>query len=166
MAGVVKFTVFGENLWEHRMRNLKAYIFDPRPVLEEIADDQMKVINATFTSQGRRYGGSWHFLDKDTILEKVRAKEDPRILIATGKLKDAYTIRGDEYQVLHVTRHGITLGSTLGYAGAHQYGTDDIPQRQFIKFFPQDKARWARMMEEAFEEAWRGAGATKARRIK
>lgn len=158
--------MFGEELFQHRLRNLKAEVFDPKAALNDIVDDQLRVIGATFSSQGRRYGGSWQALDKDTVKEKRAAGEDPRILIATGKLYRAYSVRGARHQVLHITRSGITLGSTLGYAGVHQYGTDDVPQRQFVNFYPQDKARWARMMEDSFDKAWRGAGATKARRIK
>lgn len=166
MVAVVKIKMFGEELFQHRLRNLKAEVYNPKVALNEIADDMLRVIGATFSSQGRRYGGSWHALDKDTVKEKRAAGEDPRILIATGKLYKAYSVRGAPRQVLRITRSGITLGSTLPYAGVHQYGTDDVPQRQFVNFFPQDKARWAKMMEDSFDRAWRSAGATKAGRVK
>jgi phage gpG-like protein len=144
---VVKIRVFGEEQFQHKMRNLVKHVYDPRDVLNDIADDMMRVINAEFTSQGRRYGGSWKHLDKDTVKEKRASFQDPRILIATGALRRSYTRRGDPNQRLRVTRSSITLGSTLRYGDYHQFGTDTIPQRKFVDFQPQDRARWARMIE-------------------
>lgn len=152
---VIKMTIIGEDRFIYRMRAVAAAVAAPMHGLEEVATDMMRVIRATFTGQGRRGGGSWHALDKATIRNKARKGQDPRILIATSALMNSYTRRGDSHQQLSVTPSGITLDSTLTYGEVHQLG-EGVPKREFIKFYPNDKARWKRMIEADLHAAYRG----------
>jgi hypothetical protein len=157
MTAVV-VNIMGDKQFMFRTRALAAAVVDSEPILEVVADDILRVIGATFNSQGRRYGGSWHALDKDTIREKTAKHQDPRILIATGKLKKAYSVRGAPHQHLKVTRSEITLDSTLPYAVYHQEGRGHNPKREFIKFYPQDHARWTKMVGDGLMRAFEGGG--------
>lgn len=121
---------------------------DMRPPLNKVADDIMRVIRATFMSQGRRYGGSWEFLDKETVQRKAAAGQDPRILIATEKLMNSWTQRGGD-QHLKITGDYIALESQVPYADVHQFGDEDkgIPARPYINFDPRDIHRWTSILE-------------------
>jgi len=142
--------LFGADQVRARMLRGAARATNMKPANQKIADDMMRVIDATFKSQGRRYGGSWTHLDPDTIRAKRRRGLNPRILIARGRLMNAFTKRRSRNQVLVVTRDSVELGTTLPYAGTHQFGDDDrgIPARPFISFHERDVARWAKICED------------------
>jgi phage gpG-like protein len=123
------------------------------PALNTVADDMMYVIEKTFTGQGRRYGGSWAALDEQTIKRKAAKGQDPRINIATGAMMRAFSLRDSEHQILHVLPHSITLDSDLDYPGYIQDGTDRMPARPFIEFYPQDRKLWAKICAEYIAEA-------------
>lgn len=129
-----------------------------RPALWEIREDIFRIIRINFISQGRRGGGSWKQLDPRTAAAKARRGQDPRILIATGKLMDSFTRRGSRYMRSAVNKDRIYLDTTLPYADTHQYGDQSrgIPTRPFIRFLPQDKKRWVKMCESHLMEAMRG----------
>lgn len=129
-----------------------------KPALTLVREDMFRVIRAQFTSQGRRGGGSWKFLDPKTIERKINKGLDPRILMARHRLMDSFTKRKSRYMRSKVTKDRITLSSTLPYADTHQYGDEDrgIPARPFIKFLPNDRKRWVTMCERQIMEAMRG----------
>lgn len=153
----VRITVLGGERFQHSVDRLAWRVGEPIVALNRIADDMMKVIGNTFTSQGRRYGGSWQALDKATIREKARKHQDPRALIASGALMRSYTQRSSPDQVLHVTPSGITLESLRDYGEYHQLGAGENPKREFIKFYPPDRARWTKMIERELMAAYRGS---------
>lgn len=57
------------------------------------------------------------------------------------------TVRGDQNQRLQITTKGISLESTLPYAAVHQRGNDHVPQRKFVNFSQNDRARWIGMIK-------------------
>lgn len=126
---------------------------DMAPALATIAGDMMRVIGATITGGGRRYGGSWPALDPQTIARKAKKGQDPRPLIATGALLRAYSVMGAPNQVLEVGTHHLKLDSTLDYAEDIQRGTHKMPARPFIDFYPQDRKRWAAICTDYVKEA-------------
>lgn len=158
MAAPIRIKIFGEQQAIFRLRNLQHRVADPFVALNRVADDMMRVIGVTFTGQGRRFGGSWHALDPATVRNKAREGEDPRILIASKRLMHSYTHRGHPDQRLTIFPDGITLDSSVPYAEVHQIGNDDVPQRKFIDFAPQDHQRWARMIRDDLMAAYRAGG--------
>jgi len=152
----LKIKIFGDEVMRRKLLRGAAVAANPKPALELIADDMMRVIDATFTGQGRRYGGSWAALDPKYVEKKSRAGLDPRILIASGDLRRSMTVRGDENQYLKVDHTGIELESELEYAARQQFGGDGIPARPFIAFYPQDRARWVRIIEDELRSAMTG----------
>lgn len=131
---------------------------DMRAPLTEVRTDMFRVIRATFTSQGRRYGGSWPALKTETIERKIRKRLDPRILIARHRLMDSFTRRSSRYMRSKVTKDRIKLESTLPYADTQQHGDSDrgIPARPFVRFYPEDRRRWVKICEASLMEAMRG----------
>jgi phage gpG-like protein len=124
-----------------------------QPALEEVADDMMYAIQQNFNSQGRRGGGSWKFLDKNTINEKARKGQEPFILIATGALYDSMTQRGDSNQRLEVTDHYVSLSSELSYADIHVTGGEHMPKRDYTQLLTSDRLRWVAICEGYLERA-------------
>lgn len=125
-------------------------LLHPKTSLRRIRDDMYRVVRATFTGQGRRYGGSWHHLSKARVREKARRGLDPRILIASEKLMNSLTKPRSRNQYLSITDTSLEIASTLSYADTHQFGDPDrgIPARPFIDFDYRDVDRWIRIMHE------------------
>lgn len=123
-------------------------ITNMRPTLWLIREDIFRIIKATFTSQGRRYGGSWKQISEEWAVRKETQGLDPRILIARGRLLRSWTVRGDRNMRSHVTNDLISLNSTLPYAEVHQFGSEDlgIPARPYINFHQRDLHRWREMI--------------------
>jgi phage gpG-like protein len=157
-AGVTHFKIliFGDEKVRRQLLRGAAVAADMRPTLNEIADDMMNVVEATFTGQGRRYGGSWKALEPATIRRKLKKGQDSRILIATGAMMDSMTKRGDENQHLVVTADSIELSSNLDYPEVHQKGKGHMPQRKFIQFYSQDRKRWSNMVKADLMAAMSG----------
>src|SRR4051812_31916579 len=150
----VKITIFGDKQMRRQLLHAADVAGDMRVGLNKIADDMFRVIGATFSSQGRRYGGSWKALDPQTVKRKAAAGSlDPRILIASGALMRSVSHEGDPNQIFQVTGSEIILDSTLDYAEAHQRGNDHVPKRQFIKFYPQDRRRWVGIVQDELRNA-------------
>jgi phage gpG-like protein len=151
--GTVQILVFGEKQVAMNIRRGMAALGDMGPALTEVASDMMRVIGATITSGGRRYGGSWAALDPQTIKRKAAKGQDPRALIATGALLRAYSVMGAPNQILEVGAQHLRLESSLDYAEDLQTGTSRMPARPFINFYPQDRRRWAAICSEYLREA-------------
>jgi hypothetical protein len=114
----------------------------------------MRVIRTTITGQGRRFGGSWHALSPDTIMQKARkGSPDPRMLIDTGAMLEGYTVRDSEHQRLKIGPSTISLDTDLDYPIFIQEGTRKMPARPFLDFYPQDRRRWAEMCSEYLRAA-------------
>lgn len=154
----LQIKVLGHQAVSRKLRRGAAAAVNMRPALWEIREDMFRVIRATFTSQGRRYGGSWKALDPKYVERKLNRGLDPRILIARSKLMDSMTRRGDRNMRSHVTRADITLDTTLPYADTHQYGDEDrgIAARPYVRFYPQDRSRWVKILEDHLMGAMRG----------
>lgn len=129
-----------------------------RPGLDKIRKDMFRVLRATFTGQGRRYGGSWQALKPETLQRKIDAGLDPRILIARRRLMDSFTRRESRYMRTRITNSRIELSSILPYADTQQYGDEGrgIPARPFIDFHVRDHERWANILLREMAGAFHG----------
>jgi phage gpG-like protein len=123
------------------------------PAMQKVADDMMYCIGVNFSSEGRRGGGSWAHLSEQQVKRKAARGQHPEILIGWGALHDSVTQRGDPDQELEVTDEEVNLGSSLDYAGTHQYGMGHIPARPYLEFVAGDYRRWAQIIEDHVIEA-------------
>lgn len=150
--------IFGARQWSERLARGAKAAANPRPALWEIREDMFRVIRATFTGQGRRFGGSWVALKPETVERKLTRGLDPRILMAKHRLMESMTRRGHPNMRSRVTRDTVLLNTTLPYAETHQYGDEDrgIPARPFVDFYPQDATRWTGILKDYLAAAVRG----------
>lgn len=111
---------------------------------DEIIPDLLRLEYQTFVSQGRRGGGSWRFLQPETIARKVSAGLDPRINIATGALMESVTKGwGSESEPEYAVRE---VGPTFLRFGTRAPGAAESQKfRPFLRITRFDRARWARM---------------------
>jgi phage gpG-like protein len=143
---VVVLRIFGEDVVELKLRRGERAVAEMEPVMTLIAKDMMRVIRSTITGQGRRYGGSWPASDPETIRQKAAKGQGNRQLIATGKMLEAFGTFGGQHQILYIGPHEVDLDTDLDYPDLIQHGTEHMPARPFIDFYPQDRARWANMV--------------------
>lgn len=121
-----------------------------RSAMDQVATELMRIIEQTFLSQGRRGGGSWRFLQPETVRRKIRMGQDPRILFATHALFNSLTNRGDPRQKLRVSNTEVLLGSKLPYARKQQEA------RPMIKLTRSDKLRIDKIIADHVMGHWRG----------
>jgi phage gpG-like protein len=120
----------------------------PRPALEEMAQEMMRIESALFNSQGRRGGGSWKQLKPDTMRRKLFHDKDPRIMHESLRLRHSLTSRDDPENILDITEGSIRFGTGVEYAAAHQEGRGRMPARPIVKFTKHDNARMARILAD------------------
>lgn len=136
------------NRYAHRAQNTL-------PVMEDIALDMLRVEGLIFSSNGRRGGGSWKQLKKDTVRKKGSVQ-----ILRTSEAKPGYSFPGNDalhesltrkdapYQIRIVSRRGIEFGTSVPGAAAQQAGAPSkgIPPRPFLRFLQTDIDRWDRMI--------------------
>lgn len=119
--------------FEKAIKTLATEIDDLRTPLNEIAERYWKSRQYIFdpsrspnTSTGR--WGQWRDLKPATKKEKYRLFGSAYpILLRTGTLKDSLA-RGGEGNITKVEKTSLQLGTTVPYAGYHQFGTKKMDE--------------------------------------
>ena len=106
-----------------------------------IADLMLGIMGKVFDSQGRRGGGSWRRLTEEWLSRKREDGLDPRILHASGALRESVTRRGALDQIIDISNDGLLFGSQLPYAERMHYGDSHIPARPYINKFTEKDLR-------------------------
>ncbi len=114
---------------------------DLSPVLEVIASDLSTFVDTTFAASTDPEGQEWR--DLAPLTKELRRGTAPyKPLIDTGTLRNSIT-------ATHGAR-SILIGTNVPYAGFHQFGTVDIPERQFLPFNEDGSV----MTDGPIEEEW------------
>ena len=91
-----------------------------QPALEPAADALVKLVDDSFLNAQTPWGDAWKPLAESTI----RRKGSSRPLVDSGVLKNSITAKAEKLRIL--------LGTNVPYAGFHQFGTPNIPKREFL----------------------------------
>lgn len=121
--------VFGERIMSRHMLSRADRIDDFGPAFRRIADLLRNVARKQFDSEGEYASGGWKPLAEATVERKRKAGLDPRILHATGALRDSLTGRGAGH-IQKVLPQALHWGSSVAYGKFHQSGTSRMPQRR------------------------------------
>jgi len=113
--------------------------------------DIMRIERVQFESEGRRGGGSWKKLAPSTITKKGHGM----ILRDKDELINSVTEPGAPHQILEVYPEGFAFGTTRDWAEVHQYGSDRVPRRPFLRFLPSDAAKWSRWLGDHITNSFR-----------
>lgn len=85
-------------------------------------------VDRNFRSSGRPI--QWAPLSPAYARRKIRQGYSPRPLIRTGIMKASIAPKVDS--------HSFRIGTSLAYAGYHQFGTSKMPKREFVLFQASD----------------------------
>lgn len=82
-----------------------------------------------FDSRGE---GLWQPLDDDTIISKRTHSEDPRLMVASGRLKASLAGLASPDRIIQVDEDGLYFASTVPYGPIHMKGSEgkNIPVRK------------------------------------
>jgi len=142
------FETFGFPQAKARFSRMGSAAIDLAPAWAEMLEWFFYIEDETFTSQGRRGGGSWAADTDDWMARKSRDGLDPRINFATWSLYDAMTELGAPGQIVSIEPQRLAIGSDLPQAGPSQ------KYRPFIKLTETDKFEMANFIKNHFKRAW------------
>ena len=145
---IFEFKALGIKQAQLRTERLGAAAYDLTDAWELILEMFFGIEEATFSSQGRRGGGSWAQDTPEWLARKAREGLDPRINFATTALYTAMTTRGAEGQIIEVLPQSLKFGTDLPQAGPSQ------ANRPFIKTTETDRLRMREIIAAHFKAAW------------
>lgn len=163
----IEVSTFGFKQVSTKFNRMAHEAVDARPAFNEVTTYLMNVIDKTFSSEGRRGGGSWKRLSTRWLRFKVSRGFDTRILHQhrPSVLRRSVTKRRARGQVLLITPHSMTLASNLDYAATQQFGRPSrgIPARPFIKTTPTDREQMRNIVRDHLMRPWQKGGGASAR---
>ena len=141
MAGGIRLDieVFGDRQISRRFTSAAATLKDARPAWHRIVDLLLDEEAKQFDTEGGHASSGWTPLAPSTVAAKQALGLDPRILHATGRLRESLTERGAPDQTVILAPAFMVFGSTVPYGKYHQTGGGRLPQRK--PFELTDRAR-------------------------
>ena len=150
--------IFGETVVANKFERMAKDAKNATPVFKEISKYLMQITETQFESQGRRGGGSWKHNTPKWTKRKIVKGWNPLILHQmhprSGSLRRSVTRPRTKGQVLVITNTSINFGSSLPYAGRHQYGYGKTPARPFLKVTKGDSKKITQMLSDHLMQAW------------
>lgn len=128
----ITFDMGGTDIVKQQFATYGADVSDLTPAWTQIADDVQADFALNMATEGGLFAGGWAPLKPNTIADRVRKGYGAGpILWRTGEL--AHSLSGDSgYAVKEVRPDGVTVGTSLPYAGYHQTGTKKMPMRRVV----------------------------------
>jgi hypothetical protein len=120
-------TVTGGRGAHRLLARLVGRLEDGKPQLLSLLDQIMLAQRERFAGHGAR----WKRLAPSTVREKARGREDPRTLVASGKLMRSLTLPGAPGQVIEVRPGLLRFGTRIYYARFHHKGKG-VPRRTVV----------------------------------
>jgi phage gpG-like protein len=136
----LQFAVLGDQQLKRTIIRFAEEVSDCTEPLKEVTQDFWQMEQRQFDSGGNASGG-WASLKPNYAKWKARHFPNAKILELTGLLKGSLTNQ-NPWTVNELEKLKVTLGTKINYAGYHQTGTRNMPQRRPIDFTEQDKKRW------------------------
>lgn len=146
MGVQVTFEMFGEKQFEREILRVGERADDARPLFMKLADDWVRWNDIQFNSEGARASGGWEPIKPATLIAKLRKGLDPRILHATGALRDALTDKGN-IDITDSWMHLKIPDEVEEYGRYHQAGTSNMPRRRPLEFTEADRRVMTRRIQ-------------------
>lgn len=146
MATSVKITILGDDLFRRKIQAMRWRARDMSPILQEVGEDMIDVIEEQFATEGARSGRRWRQLMESTV--RRRGSAHP-ILVETGSL----LIEASGPDNINVSDDEVSISlpeSVQTRAAAHQYGFTEarggqhVAARPWADFTEFDRRRWNR----------------------
>ena len=139
-----------------RMKKLQRG-FEPKQLLQAIANAQIKWIDGNFKAEGIEK--KWRPLSPVTIARRRKgpnASISDKILQDTGKLKGSFNT-GKPGNVFKLTNKEVTVGSNVQYAATHEHGRGKVPQRKILPTNATARKHAKKTLEGIVRDLARGA---------
>jgi phage gpG-like protein len=162
MAGpVYTFQSFGFKHVADQFDGMARDGYSTKPAMEAVATYMFNAFDKTFTSEGRRGGGSWKQLTtKYRLWKESQPGAKRKILQFKGPLRKSMTKRRQRNQHLVITRDEVIIESTLDYAAKMQFGYSprNVPARPFVKLTEADRRNINKIVKDHLMRQWKRGG--------
>lgn len=152
----LKFQVMGQVQLSRTFANISVGVGNLRKPFKRIADDFYQTQKATFNAEGAYEGKpKWKELSPEYQAWKSMRYGSTKILVLTGKLRDAATRPDAEGSVFKLGTQSLKMGVELmvggwNLAALHQFGTGRLPAREVVRLTSEQKKRWVRIVRDYF----------------
>lgn len=138
---------FGEDLLASDIGDTGRRADDLRPAFRRVVKQLHISARKQFDSEGAYASGRWAPLAASTVRQKAAAGLDPRILHATGRLRDSLQGKNAD-KIQRVNRQSLTYGTYTRYAIYHVTGTSKMPRRRPMQLTKGDRRLITRSIYE------------------
>lgn len=107
-----------------------------------------------FITEGASTGDSWADLSPAYAQWKAVHYPAQGILVRTGDLKASVIDRTDPKAIYRASQNELVIGTEIGYAKFHQYGTRHMPQRPVFRVDEAFMGVVGKSMQEYVQAAW------------
>jgi phage gpG-like protein len=148
------FEIAGDKFVERELVRFGDRAVDATPAFEAIGDRIIEETALQFESEGRHASGGWKPLKEATVKRKQRLGFRPEILQETGSLMDSLTVKGDSNMVFDAAPDGLTFGSRVVYAEAHQNPRpgSPLPRRRMVELTPEVRRQIVKILQRHLVE--------------
>lgn len=138
----------GQTHLDRDLLRFEANLAAPAGALLNIGTMLREMVERQFDSEGGASGG-WAPLADSTVAAKQRQGLDPRILQATGRLKESLTRKFDSEHTERLSGSSLAFGTKVPYAIYHQTGTASMPARPPLALTDADKVTIVKTLQRA-----------------
>lgn len=140
------FDVAGDQQVNRTLSRFNRRVQDASPAFDEMADNLAVWNRRQFDTEGRSGSGGWRKLARKTLQAKRRKGITPRILVASGRLRDDLTRR--PFGVERIGRQEMTVGTDRKYARFHQRGTATMPKRPPMELTEANRRQLTKILQK------------------
>lgn len=151
-----QYLVKGEKEFRLQFQKLGAGLKDFRFLWPSFAQKFYEIEQEQFGSEGRK--NKWAALSPAYAKWKAAHFPGKSILQRQGPLVTSLTRKGAAGSVYEEKPLSLTLGSSIGYAGAHQKGRGRMPARPPIDITPNDVKAFGKIAQQGLEQIASKAG--------
>lgn len=146
---------YGETIIKRRLLRFEHGLVDPKEGFEEVAALLRAIVEVQFETEGGHASGGWPKLAESTVKRKARLGQDPHILRATDRLREALTRKFDPEHIERLSEDSLTFGATVPYGIYHQSSRPrtKLPFRPPIALTEGDKRDIVKTFQKSLREA-------------
>lgn len=119
----------------------------------DVRDEIWQIEAERFDSQGK---GDWSPLSANYAAWKEKHYPGQPLLVREDKLRSSLTSDSDGSEVI-MEPMSLTVGTSIAYAAAHQFGGGNLPARPVIDLDDSDVGRLAQIMRQYLDKVVREA---------
>ncbi len=161
--GFITITISGAQQFDLKVRQFDSWgmaIRDLTPAWTEIGEDLLGDFAQNMVREGGFFGGgTWPPLAASTIADKQRQGYGMMpMLWRTGELAESLSERNAPGNIFDARPDSLTVGTSVRYAGFHQYGTSRMLRRSIVGISFARRSLIVKRLDDFIREQARAAG--------